>query len=67
MIDIEIDIWTRHLTHTTFDFWGILIWTHLKTSQELRMLPRSLSDCQSLTLNVMIQIFQIVRMGQLGH
>ena len=27
-----------------------------KTSQELRMLSRSLSDCKSLLLNVMIQV-----------
>ena len=29
-----------------------------KTLQELRMLSRSLSDCQSLTLNAMIQVLQ---------
>ena len=28
--------------------------THLKTSQELRILSRSLSDCKSILLNVMI-------------
>ena len=32
-----------------------------KTSQDLRMLSMSLSDCQSLTLNVMIQVSQFVR------
>ena len=39
------------------DLWGIFFW-HLCsiTSQELRMLSRSVSDCQSLTLNVMIQV-----------
>ena len=31
-----------------------------KTSQELRMLSRSLSDCKSLLLNVRIQISQFV-------
>ena len=31
-----------------------------KTSQELRMLSRSLSDCKSLILNVMIQVSQFV-------
>ena len=30
-----------------------------KTSQELRMQSRSVSDCKSLTLNVMIQAFAI--------
>ena len=33
----------------------------LKTSLELRMLSRSLSDSQSLTLNVMITFSQVVR------
>ena len=32
----------------------------LKTSQEMRMLSRSLSDCKSLLLNVMIQVSQFV-------
>ena len=31
------------------------------------MLSRSLSDCQSLTLNVMIQVSQFVRKSQLCH
>ena len=31
------------------------------------MLSRSLSDCQSLTLNVMIQVSQVVSSGQLCH
>ena len=39
----------------------------LKTSQELRMLSRSLSDCKSLLLNVMIQVSQFIRNGQLCH
>ena len=38
-----------------------------KTSQELRMLSRSLSDCQSLTLNVMIQVSQFVSDSQMCH
>ena len=36
-------------------------------SQELRMLSRSLSDCQSLALNVMIQVSQFIRNRQLCH
>ena len=39
----------------------------IKTSQELRMLSRSLSDCKSLLLNVMIQVLQFIRNGQLCH
>ena len=35
--------------------------------QELRMLLRSLSDCQSLTLNDMIRVSQFVRNSQLCH
>ena len=38
-----------------------------QTSQELRMLSRSLSDCESLLLNVMIQVSQYIRNGQLCH
>ena len=38
-----------------------------KTSQELRMLSRSLSDCKSPLLNVMIQVSQFIRNGQLCH
>ena len=34
-----------------------------KTSQELRMLSRSVSDCKSLLLNVMIQVSQFVSEG----
>ena len=37
-----------------------------KTSQELRMLSRSLSDCQSLALDDMIQLSQFVRNSQLS-
>ena len=36
-----------------------------KTSQELRMLSRSLYDCKSQTLNVMIQVSQFVSSSQL--
>ena len=39
----------------------------LKTSQELRMLSWSLSDCKSLTPNVMIQVSQFVSSFQLCH
>ena len=38
-----------------------------KTSQELGMLSRSLSDCQSLTPNVMITVSQFVRNCKLFH
>ena len=38
-----------------------------KTSQELGMLSRSLSDCKSLLLNVMIQISLFVSNSQLCH
>ena len=38
-----------------------------KTSQELRMLSRSLSDCKSLLLNVMFQVSQFVSNSQLCH
>ena len=34
-----------------------------KTLQELRMLFRSLSDCKSIILNVMIQVSQFVSTG----
>ena len=34
---------------------------------QLRLLSRSLSDCKSLTLNVMIQVLQFVRNSQLCH
>ena len=40
---------------------------HKKTSQGLRMLSMSLSDCQSLTLNVMIRGSQFVKNNQLCH
>ena len=39
----------------------------LKTSQELRMLSRSLYNCKSLLLNVMIQDSQFVSNSQLCH
>ena len=38
-----------------------------KTSQELRMLSRSLSDCKSLLLNVIIQVSQFVRNSHYCH
>ena len=38
-----------------------------KTSQELRMLSRSLSDCKSLLLNVIIQVSQFVSNSQQCH
>ena len=41
--------------------------TFQKASQELRMLPRSFSDCQSLTLNDKIRASQFVRNSQLCH
>ena len=37
------------------------------TLQEMRMLPRSLSDCRSLTHDVMIQVSQFVSNSQLCH
>ena len=42
-------------------------WNEKKTSQELRMLSRSLSDCKSLTHNVMIQVSKFVSSSQLCH
>ena len=39
----------------------------IKTSQELRMLSRSLSECKPLTLSVMIQVSQFVSNSQLCH
>ena len=38
-----------------------------KTSQELRKLSSSLSDCKSLPLNVTIQVSQFVSNSQLCH
>ena len=38
-----------------------------KTSQELRMLSRSVSDFKSMTLNVMIQFSQFVSNSELCH
>ena len=37
-------------------WWNIVIGGQMRISQELRMLSMSVSDCQSLTLNVMIQV-----------
>ena len=39
----------------------------LNTLHELRMLSRSLSDCKSLTPNVMIQVSQFVSSSELCH
>ena len=39
----------------------------LQISQELRMLSSSLSDCKSLTLNIMIQVLQYVSNSQLCY
>ena len=44
-----------HLCNTLKNYVLIRIVENKKTSEELRMLSRSLSDCQSLTLNVMIR------------
>ena len=52
---------SRGLTNDDFNTF------QLKTSQELRMLSRSLSDCKSLLLNVMIQVSQFVSNSQLCH
>ena len=49
-----------------FEIWYILFNIN-KTSQELRMLCRSLTDCESLLLNVMIQVSQFVSNSQLCH
>ena len=46
---------------------GVQNGLYTKTSQELRMLSRSLIDCKSLLLNVMIQVSQFIRNGQLCH
>ena len=43
------------------------MYLYIKTSQELRMLSRSLSDCHLLTLNVMIKVSQFVSNSQLCH
>ena len=53
----------RHL------IWGSQkrLYINIKTSQELRMLSRSQSDCKSLTLNVRIQVSQLVCNIRLCH
>ena len=43
------------------------IFVKKKTSQELRMLSRSLADCKSLTLNFIVQVSQFVSNSQLCH
>ena len=42
-------------------------WRRRKTSQELRTLSKSLSDCKSLLLNVMIQVSQFASNSPLFH
>jgi len=54
----------RIRTWGTFCHWR---YDHPKTAQKLRMLSRSLSDCKSLLLNVMIQLTQFIRNCQLCH
>ena len=54
--------WREKLKYA--DNWSSL---NKKTSEELRMLSRSLSDCKSLTLNAMIQVPQFVRKNQIIH
>ena len=49
------------------DIFQILQQLIYETSQELRMLSKSLSDCKSLLLNVMIQVSQFVSNSQLCH
>ena len=63
---LSFTVWSVHLTMTWKYSW--IYKKKTKKKQELRMLPRSLSaDCQSLTLNVMIQVLQFVSNSQLIH
>ena len=48
-------------------FFNCLTIFEKKTSQELRMLSRALTDCKSLFLNIMIQVSQFVSNSQLCH
>ena len=50
---IFISLWSRKLNE---DFTK---YTRIETSQKLRMLSRSPSDCKSILLNVMIQVSQL--------
>ena len=52
----------KHLSLEVFGFnsFQIHVEMNIQTSQELRMLSRSPSDCKSLLLNVMIQVSQFV-------
>ena len=67
-LSITISVFNR-LTKSkiTFTVMGNKMYFLVQTSQELRMLSRSLSDCKSLLLNVMIQVSQFIRNGQLCH
>ena len=59
--------WTQVLRHSCVKggvAQSISCSTIKKNSQKLRMLSQSLSDCQSLTLNVMIRVSQFVRNSQ---
>ena len=53
------------ITYKQIKVTGAMLWA--KTSEELRMLSRSLSVCKSLLLNVMIQVSQFVSNSQLCH
>ena len=50
-----------HLCNTLKNYVLIRIVENKKTSEELRMLSRSLSDCQSLNLKVLIRVSQFVK------
>ena len=56
-IESQIILFNLQLKHTSL----------YKTSQELRMLSRSLFDCKSLLLNVMIQVSQFISNCRLCH
>ena len=56
-IESQIILFNLQLKHTSL----------YKTSQELRMLSRSLFDCKSLLLNVKIQVLQFVSYSQPCH
>ena len=65
----EEDIYNKWLRKLRLSVMAFIRFSVLKakTSQELRMPSRSLSDCKSLLLNVMIQVSQFIRNGQLCH
>ena len=56
--DSQAYFWLLEPTSSTYVF---------QTSQKLRMLSRSLSDCKSLLLSVMIQVLQFVMSMSLSH